>query len=188
MTMFVLKIKRLINALRLAISELVYSRSDFEFCGDGVFLHDGVKIHNPEFLTIDGDVYIGPGTKIFASGRIEIKCGVVIGEGVQIMSSNHEYDSPDQESLPFSKNNVHKKTVLSEFCWIGNNSIILPGVNLGKYCVIGAGSVVTKSTHDYGVYGGNPARLLKYRENKDLTSIDQTWVRGKNKNSIYFVR
>ncbi|MGP9833522.1 acyltransferase [Marinobacter sp. NSM] len=188
MKLFILKVKRAINIIRLAISNLVYYRSDFASCGERVFLHDGVKIFNPEFLTIYDDVYVGPGTKIFSYGSIEIRQGAVIGEGVQIMSSSHEYDSPGQDVLPFSSKNVSKKTVLSEFCWIGNNSIILPGVSVGKYCVIGAGSVVTKSTQDYGVYGGNPARLLKFRENKDLSRVDRTWIGEKNKNSIYFVR
>ncbi len=147
-----------------------------------------MKIFNPESLTICDDVYIGPGTKLFSYGSIEIGKGAVIGEGVQVMSSNHEYDSPEQDVLPFSSKNLKKKTVLSEFCWIGNNSIILPGVCVGKYCVIGAGSVVTKSTQDYGVYGGNPARLLKFRENKEVSKVTRTWVGEKNKNSIYFVR
>jgi len=188
MRISIIKTKRIINIFRLALSGLTYTKSNFSSCGDGVFIHDGVRIHNPELLTIGDNVYVGPGTKIFASGQIEIEYGVVIGEDVQIMSSNHEYDSPQQKMLPFNNNNSYKKTVLSRFCWIGNNSIVLPGVTVGKYCVIAAGSVITKSTQDYGVYGGNPARLLKYRENKNLEKIDRTWVREKNKNSIYFIQ
>lgn len=188
MKIFIIKIKRLINIIRVNLSSLIYSKGDFSSCGDSVFIHDGVKVYNPELLTISDSVYIGPSTKIFAAGRIEIEYGVVIGEGVQVMSSNHEYDVPQKKILPFNNNNSYKKTVLSRFCWIGNNSIILPGVTVGKYCVVAAGSVITKSTQDYSVYGGNPARLLKYRENKELEKINRTWVCEKNKNSIYFIQ
>ncbi len=46
-------------------------------------------------------------------------------------------------------------------CWIGEKSIILPGVILGDFCVVGAGSVVTKSAPDYCMLVGNPARIIK---------------------------
>ena len=47
--------------------------------------------------------------------------------------------------------------------WIGYGVTCLPGVEIGNGCVVGAGSVVTASLEPYGVYAGNPARLLRYR-------------------------
>ena len=47
--------------------------------------------------------------------------------------------------------------------WIGEGVKCLIGVEIGDGCVVGAGSVVTKSLEPYGVYAGNPARLLRYR-------------------------
>ena len=46
-------------------------------------------------------------------------------------------------------------------CWIGEKTTILPGVNIGKGCVIGAMSVVTKDIPDYSIAAGNPARVIK---------------------------
>jgi acetyltransferase-like isoleucine patch superfamily enzyme len=46
---------------------------------------------------------------------------------------------------------------------IGMNATILPGVILAEGCVIGAGSVVTKSTEPNAVYVGNPATKIKLR-------------------------
>lgn len=45
--------------------------------------------------------------------------------------------------------------------WIGANSVITAGVIVGKYCVIAAGSVVTKNVPDYSIAAGNPARVIK---------------------------
>ena len=45
--------------------------------------------------------------------------------------------------------------------WIGANSIILKGITIKKGSVIAAGSVLTKSTEPYCLYGGNPAKLIK---------------------------
>lgn len=52
--------------------------------------------------------------------------------------------------------------------WIGLNSIILSGVTIGKGAVVAAGSVVTKDVPDYAIVGGNPAKIIKYRFDKDI--------------------
>lgn len=54
--------------------------------------------------------------------------------------------------------------MIEDDVWIGARAIILPGVKIGKGCIIGAGAVVTKSFDDYSVIGGNPAKLLKLRK------------------------
>ena len=46
-------------------------------------------------------------------------------------------------------------------CWIGEKCIILPGVSIGDGCIIGAGSVVTKSVPNYCMAVGNPAKIIK---------------------------
>jgi len=45
--------------------------------------------------------------------------------------------------------------------WVGGSVVVCPGVTLGKGCVVGAGSVVTKNVEQYTVVAGNPARLLR---------------------------
>lgn len=48
--------------------------------------------------------------------------------------------------------------------WIGAKVIVLPGCkHIGKGIVIGAGSVVTKDIPDYAIIGGNPAKIIRYR-------------------------
>jgi len=54
-----------------------------------------------------------------------------------------------------------KKITVGDGCWIGANSVIMPGVHIGSGVVIGAGSVVNKNCLDNSVYAGVPARRIR---------------------------
>ncbi|MDO5424827.1 MAG: acyltransferase [Eubacteriales bacterium] len=95
---------------------------------------------------------------IFAFGEITIEDDVDIGAGAKIFDS-------DFHSVDFSerKNNVGVKVKPVKICegaFIGAEAIILKGVTVGKHSVVGAGSVVTKNIPDYEIWGGNPARYI----------------------------
>ncbi|NAS29818.1 antibiotic acetyltransferase [Flavobacteriaceae bacterium R38] len=70
-----------------------------------------------------------------------------------------------------SKLGVDRKSkgdvVIGHDVWIGTGVLILSGVKIGNGVAIGAGSIVTGDLDDYGIYAGNPAKLIKYRFNKD---------------------
>lgn len=62
---------------------------------------------------------------------------------------------------------------INDGCFIGTNATILPRLKIGKWCVVGAGSVVTKNVPDYSVVVGNPARVIRssnisYKDGKVL--------------------
>ena len=76
------------------------------------------------------------------------------------MSLSHEVDDPDFRP-------VGKEVQLDDRVWVGARAIILPGVHLGEGCIVGAGSVVTKSFPPFSVVVGNPAKVVKTR-NKNL--------------------
>jgi acetyltransferase-like isoleucine patch superfamily enzyme len=113
----------------------------------------------PERILIGVDTSPGymPGCYIQGMGGIVIGNYTQVSSNVGIISRNHSpYDTRlhIEESFPSVK--------IGNYCWIGMNATILPGVILGDFVVVGAGSVVTKSFEDgYCVIAGNPAKKIK---------------------------
>lgn len=94
------------------------------------------------------------GCYIQAIGKIYIGDYTQIAPNVGIISSNHLLED----------NSVHltDQVRIGRYCWIGMGAVILPGVILGDYTIVGAGSIVTRSFPDgYCVIVGNPAREVK---------------------------
>lgn len=56
---------------------------------------------------------------------------------------------------------IHKNTYIGENCFIGINSIILPGIKIGNSVIVGSGSVVTKDIPSNCIVAGNPAKIIK---------------------------
>ncbi len=61
--------------------------------------------------------------------------------------------------------------LIKKGCWVGQNVIVLPGVTIGEYCIIGANSVVKESIPDKCIAVGNPAKIVKKWEEET-----QHWV------------
>lgn len=84
--------------------------------GKYVHVHESTEISAPELLEIANDVHIQQGCKFFANGG-----GIYIGEGtifahdVQIMASNHVYDAPDLESVPYDHRFKNEKVKIGNF-------------------------------------------------------------------------
>ena len=114
-----------------------------------------VEARNIHFDVDDLDNFQSHGSYYQGIGHIYIGKGSYIAPNVGLITANHSLDDPDKHSDP-------KPIHIGEKCWIGMNSVILPGVTLGPHTVVGAGSVVTKSFPDgYYVIAGNPAQVIK---------------------------
>lgn len=95
-----------------------------------------------------------PGCYIQAIGKIYIGDYTQIAPNVGIISANHDlYDN---------RKHVPSEVRIGAYGWIGMNAMILPGVTLGDFTIVGAGATVTKSFEEgYCVLAGNPARVIR---------------------------
>jgi len=115
-------------------------------------------------VTIGDDTFIGH--HVLMSGgesRIDIGRFVDVGPRVCIVSGTHiiDMDGPHSAGAGCSKD-----IVIEDGVWIGANSTILGGVRLGRKCVIGAGSVVTRDIPPFAVAVGVPCRTVKFWNNE----------------------
>lgn len=79
-----------------------------------------------------------------------------IGKDVYLLTGSH-----DIEKNTFDL--ITRPITIGDGCWIATASTILPGISIGDYSVVAAGSVVCKSVDDNTVVGGNPAKFIKKR-------------------------
>ncbi|HAH56005.1 MAG TPA: sugar O-acetyltransferase [Flavobacterium sp.] len=102
------------------------------------------------------NVYFNVNCVVLDGAKVTIGSNVFIAPNVQIYTANHPLDTESRKTvenaLPISIGND---------CWIGGNTVILPGITIGNGCVIGAGSVVTKNIPDNSLAVGNPAKVIK---------------------------
>ena len=60
-------------------------------------------------------------------------------------------------------------TVVKSHASIGSNATIVCGVTIGRYCVVGAGAVVTRDVEDFSIVAGNPAKVLhQFQSEKEM--------------------
>lgn len=97
---------------------------------------------------------------IFACELITIEEQVFIGGGVKIYDSDFHWINFEKRIN--SVGGVTKPVIVKRGAFIGAHSLILKGVTIGERSVIGAGSVVTKNIPDGEVWAGNPAKFIKY--------------------------
>jgi maltose O-acetyltransferase len=128
-------------------------------------LGKGSSIHLNCFIN-RFNINIGKNTAINRKCYLDSRGGLNIGDNVSISPEVHlitaQHDINDS-SFGF----VTAPVVLEDYVFIGTRAIILPGVHLGKGCVVASGAVVTKSFPDYSVIAGVPAKFISSR-NKEL--------------------
>ena len=117
--------------------------------------------------------------------------GTIIGNynslaaGVKFLSGNHPIDHASTAAcfynpifnLVDSKNDIKRSNLtICNDVWIGANVLITSKVTtIPNGCVIGAGSILTKNPEPYGIYVGNPARLLRKRfDDKTIKLLEES--------------
>lgn len=104
---------------------------------------------------------------LYARQSIIIEDNVKIGGGCQILDNDfHSIDHSIRNSDQDQDNVIAKGIVIKNGAFIGTGSIILKGVVIGENSIVAAGSVVSKCIPSGEIWGGNPAKFIKYL-NKD---------------------
>jgi chloramphenicol O-acetyltransferase type B len=127
-------------------------------------------------LSRSNNTVIGPSCSFVSAGKIQLgansgmgaKCHVetnlIIGDGT-LISSNVAFIGNDHSTKPGETLSLERRPkstiVIGSRCWIGYGAILIGNIEIADECIIGAGSVVTKTISESGTYAGSPARRIK---------------------------
>lgn len=179
------------------LSEKELKEMGFKSLGRNVKISNKASIYNPDqieighnsriddFCVVSGKVSIGRNV------HFAIFCNVSGGEkgitfhdfsglayGCHVFSQSDDYRGATMTNptVPDKfKSEIKSAIVIGRHCIIGTNSIVFPGVCLSEGTAVGAMSMVNKSTKEWSVYSGVPAKLIKARK-KDLLELESVYL------------
>lgn len=161
-------IKKLIRAK----SVFFPTRKSLGSSGENTYIEFPVYISFPKNVFVEADTRIRMGTKILISDKdtLTIKKYTIVGLNCVIVTNKHNSTVGIPHILLGISgiNDQHNNLVIEEDVWIGANVTIMGNANLGRGCICGACSTVTKPVPPYAVVSGTPARIVAVK-----FSIDQ---------------
>lgn len=142
-----------------------FYRSVLPRVGADVWISFGTTISHPT-AEFGHSVYIGPYGML---GDVTLEDDVLLGSNVSIMNGSQQHGI-DRLDVPIREQPGNwPRVTIGRDSWIGDRSIVMADV--GKHCVIGAGSVVTKPIPDYAIAVGSPAKVVRDRRKTHATGI-----------------
>jgi acetyltransferase-like isoleucine patch superfamily enzyme len=120
-------------------------------------------------LEIGANSYVGMNSFINGyKAKVLIGKNVSIAQNVCIMVDSGPNASVNmQKVFPIVKGPI----TIESNCWIGTNSIIMPNVTLGEYCIVAANSFVNRSFSPFSIIGGNPATLIRSFSSEEVEKM-----------------
>ena len=93
------------------------------------------------------------------------------GTNVKIMLVSHDYAAGDK--IPYGSKHTIRNVVVDDFVWLGSDVIISGNVHIGEGAIVAIGSVVVKDVPPCAIVGGNPAKIIKYRDIEHFKKLKQ---------------
>lgn len=119
-------------------------------------------------IDIGSDVNIEQNVHIVCQDRIVIGDRVSIAGHCAIVDVTHPYQVSDRVKMGSMIVSERSSVEIGEGTFIGFGTIILPSVRIGRHCLIGAGSIVTRDIPDYSIAAGAPARVLRQATDEEM--------------------
>lgn len=126
--------------------------------GKFIIIDDFVLIYAKEKITIGNFVHIANFTSITGGSNLIIGNYSAISQGCRILTATDDFKEWGfgNSAIAYNYRNIKSAPIdIGDFCIIGANSVVLPGVTIGEGTTVGANSVVTKSLDSWGIYIGN---------------------------------
>ena len=107
---------------------------------------------------------------MYINGNGKISIGDYFHSGIECMmiSQNHNYEG---DAIPYDSTYIRKDINIGDFVWLGNRVIVMGGANIGEGAIIAAGAVVCNDVPPFAIAGGNPARIIKYRDKEHFLKL-----------------
>ncbi len=145
-----------------------YHKPHFQF-GENIVLWEDCALGGN--IKIGDNSHIGSRAALWGVGEldpmIEIGEGGMISPETIIMARGHEFSDPGKSVMLQGPKNPKKSIKIEKNAWIALRCIIFPEVTIGEGAIIGAGSVVTKDIPPYAIAAGVPAKVIKWRKEKE---------------------
>jgi len=148
-------------------------------------ISSSTKLVSKSKLDIGDDVWVGHYCVLDASNGLDIGKGVQTGSHISIYThSSHISIRLLGESYLSSDDRIgyiNGAISIGEYTFIGDSSIIFPGVNIGRGCLIKAGSIVNSSIPNFSIVSGSPAKVVGC-----VTDLDKKFFDNKMVKNTYF--
>lgn len=153
----------------LIYTPMLLANPRFVFIGERTLIRPGARIEAivldesyPPKIVIGSNVNIEQSLHLICSSLIEIGNDVSIAGHCAIVDTDHPFEDVNEPTKVGQRIDWRPRPVsIGDGSFLGFGSVVLPGVKIGKKCVIGANSTVTRDVPDFCVAAGNPARVIK---------------------------
>jgi len=143
-------------------------------------IRERTKIVSPEKLELGDHCWIGEGAVLDASGGLTIGEHTSIGLNCLIFTHSSWLANMMLENYSGSDLIERKPVRIGKGCFIGGNSMIMPGVTIGDFATVQPLSVVAKDVPDRALVAGNPARVFQ-RYEEEYIKAEAERVREENR-------